>query len=61
MRSWRCAGHCCTMFSRFGVEQGIQEDGTPKIRPVDDFSASGTCALLVSALYARSRVWHTQV
>ena len=27
--------------SRFGVEQGVTDKGTPKVRPVDDFSASG--------------------
>ena len=35
--------------SRFGVEQGLTEQGDVKVRPVDDFSASGEPLLLVPA------------
>ena len=29
-----------TLTRRFAVTQGLEEDGTPKVRPIDDFSAS---------------------
>ena len=29
--------------ARFGVEQGVNDEGEVKVRPVDDLSASGVC------------------
>lgn len=42
--TWRvdeCDLSSITLSPRFGIEQGLRADGTPKLRPVDDFTSSG--------------------
>ena len=48
----RCAPDDCLLASRFGVEQGLTDEGEVKVRPVDDLSASGVngCSVQVEKL-----------
>ncbi len=62
--------HSRLLSPRFGVEQGVREDGSKKVRPIDDYSASGVNACCqpcertrhdgVDALYALTRQLHEQ-